>query len=240
MTKKEIIDEISKTVNFCMADGNTYLYAKCVSTVVQDDKKIPIGGGNFTVLLSTLATLEFLGTINAIIKGKSNDFWDVKETERLNKTQKRLKKMHKTEWIKNFVLRPFCNLPQTGTIKKSGISCLIDFLEETKGITGLNENEIKKIRTIRNKLAHEFTPKSISALGIGFMPGADFVSLILQYDKEDVFCLSSENRIGINSNALNRKLGKLLKYVVVKLDKLSGEKESEVINKIDRYLRDVK
>lgn len=235
---KEIIDYISTIVDFCIADGNTYLYAKCVPTVREDNKKLSIGGGNFTVLLSTLATLEFLGTINSIIEGGPDDFWSDKEIKDLKEIKKELREKYKSkkEPIKNFALRPFNNIPAAETLKRSGGSCLIDFIKETKDIVKVNDDEIDKIRIIRNKLAHEFTPKIKAALGIGLCPGSDFVSMALLHDESDVFCLSSEGSIGIDSNALNRKLKKLSKYVIEKLDTIP-EKEGTV-NRINRYIRE--
>lgn len=238
MTKEKIIDYISTIVDFCIADGNTYLYAKCVPTVREDSKKLSIGGGNFTVLLSTLATLEFLGTINSIINGKPDDFWSEKEIKYLEEIKKELREKYKSKKdpIKNFVLRPFNNIPAAETLKKGGGSCLINFLIETKEITGINQNEIAEIRKIRNKLVHEFTPKIRAALGVGFCPGSDFVSMALLHDERDVFCLSSEGSIGIDSNALNRKLKKLSKYVIEKFDKIP-EKE-KAMNGISRYIKE--
>lgn len=235
MKKKNIIDHISTITNFCVADGNTYLYAKCVSTVLEDNKKLPIGGGNFTVLLATLATLEFLGTINAITKGSSGEFWNIEEIGVLESTKEELNNKYKDKsWLKDFVLRPFNQLPEVGSLKKSGIGCLIDFLKETKALTGLNDGQISEIRTIRNKLAHEFTPKTKAALGIDFVPGSDFLALALIHEQKDVYCLSTDNQIGINSNSLNRKLVKLLKYVIEKLTPIS--EESTAMQKISLYL----
>lgn len=230
MSKQQIIRSISETVRFCIADGNTYLYAKCVPTVREDDKKMPIGGGNFTILLSTLATIEFLGTIDAILEGESGDFWSAEEVRQLKEAKKQLKKAC-TACEKYF---SSIRLPKSGELKKGSGECLQVFLAATQHITGITDDLIEEIRRIRNKLAHEFTPKIRSALGIDFVPSTDFVSLVLLYDQRDVACMSSDNEIGIDSNALNRKLEKLLGYVTVKLNKTSEESDS--IKKIGEYI----
>ena len=105
-------------------------------------------------------------------------------------------------------------------------------MQKTKDITGLKKGEIKKLITIRNKLAHEFTPKIIPAASIPFSPGADFQILIRNYKLQDVYCLTNQNTIGIDSNALNHKLYYLLKYAIEKFDGLSDGK----IEKIRKYL----
>ncbi len=233
MSKQQIIRSISETVRFCIADGNTYLYAKCVPTVREDDKKMSIGGGNFTILLSTLATIEFLGTIDAILEGKSGDFWSAGEVQQLEKAKEKAKEQLKACTACEKYFSSF-RLPRSGELEKRSGKCLQDFLRDTKHITGITDDLIKKISRIRNKLAHEFTPKIRGALGIDFVPGTDFVSLVLLYDQRDVACMSSNNEIGIDSNALNRKLEKLLGYITVKLNKTSEESDS--IKKIGEYI----
>lgn len=226
---KEIIDYISTIVDFCIADGNTYLYAKCVPTVREDNKKLPIGGGNFTVLLSTLATLEFLATIDAILKAKEEDFYSKEEIKEIEQKKDKFD----DELLKNLFLTP-----KTGRLKKGSGKIIREFIENTANLTGINKKDAGKIQTIRNKLAHEFTPKIRAALGVDFCPGSDFVSMALLHDERDVFCLSSEGSIGIDSNALNRKLKKLSKYVIEKLDTIP--EKAEAVNRINRYIRETK
>jgi len=227
MNKKEIIDYISMIINFCIADGNTYLYAKCVPTVEQDNKKIPIGGGNFTVLLSTLATLEFLATIEVIINAGADDFYSNDDIEKISNEKKKC-----DDSIKKLIIVPKADSLKTGSGKR-----LREFLESTTNITGINKKDAGKIQSIRNKLAHEYTPKIISAAGLPFMPGIDFVNLTLQYRSRDVFCLTTENAIGIDSNALNHKLHGLLKYVIEKLESLNDESK---IKKLSQYITNQK
>lgn len=230
MTKDEIIRYVATIVNFCVADGNTYLYAKCSPTIEQDSKKVLIGGGNFTVLLSTLATIEFLATIDVIIKSKKEDFYTDGEINKINKKKKEL--------LGDALLERCFLVPKKGALKNNSGKNLRELIENTSCLTGISKKEAGKIQAIRNKLVHEFTPKIVSAAGIKNVPGADFVNLILNYKNTDVYCLASNHTIGLNSNALNHKLPVLLKYTIEKINDL--DVNSEVLKKLADYIENTK
>lgn len=221
-------------VNFCIADANTFLYAKCTLTIKQDSEKIPIGGGNFTVLLSTLAVLEFLGTVDAIIDSNNDNFYSENEISKLEQLKKETLKKYADNFLQEYLNKVFGSFPKNGQIKIVSGKLLRNFLEKTNKITGVNKSEAGKLQSIRNKLAHEFTPKIISAAAIGPIPGADFINLILQYKNRDVFCLTKENTIGIDSNALNHKLNVLLKYILEKLEDCSKDRIEKISNYIEK------
>ncbi|GEM_PF-1685943 len=213
MTKEEIIKYISETVNYCIADGNTYLYAKCVPTFTEDNEKITIGGGNFTVLLSTLSCIEFLATINAILQAKEGEFYTADEIKH-------------TREVKNSLED---SVKKLGGLRKGTGEILRSFLEETSKLTGIDKKGAGDLQTVRNKLAHEFTPKIIPAAGIAPTPGADFVKIISGYKEKSVFCSTSKGA-GIDSNALNHKLSALLQYVTEGI---------EVLKPTDKKLKNI-
>lgn len=187
MSKEKTINYIKTIVNFCINDGNTYLYAKCTPTAKKDKEKFSLGGGNFTILLSTLATIEFLGQIDAIIDGKTK-----KERNSLGKTFK-------------------------------------NFIENTEKIIGIDKKDGERIWKIRNKLAHEFTPKIAAAIGMPFGVETDFENLFLNYHKFPIFDGHSDR---INSNVLNQRLKFLLEYILKKIDNCDDVK----IKKIEKYI----
>ena len=232
MKKQEILNKIAETVRFSIADSNTYLYVKCIPGA----EKADIGGGNFTVLLATLVCIEFLGTINAILDGDSTAFWSQDEIDEINTAKKKIKIISKKESVRNFLLAPFNRVPEEGNLIKGTRGCIGRFLKETKALTGLRKENIEKLCEVRNKLAHEFTPKIIPAAGIPFSPKADFQTLIRAYRRQDVFCLTTTGEIGIDSNALNQKLHYLLQYVIEKFEKADKEK----LKKIETYLKEIK
>ncbi|MCD6194726.1 hypothetical protein J7K05_00765 [bacterium] len=234
--KNKVSKKIAKIVSYSIADSNTFLYTKCVSTIEKDSREIPIGGGNFTVLLSTLATIEFLGTVNAIVESKEKDFWSKKEIKELEEAKIKITKLYRSrskKWITDFLLRPFGQMPKEGELKVGTHKKIKKLLKATKRLTNLNDEEIEKLLRVRNSLVHEFTPKNIPAAGLPFMPKADFRSIVLFYQSRDVFALTRKNEIGIDSNALSHKLHYLLKYILEKIDKLDDKK----IQRIEKYLK---
>ena len=231
MNKQNIIDYVSTIVNFCVADGNTYLYAKCSLTFEQDARKVAIGGGNFTILLSTLASLEFLATIEFILSSSVSEFYTVDEIDEIKADMQE-------KFAENTLLKKLFHLPKEGDLKNGTGKVLRLFLEKTSTLTGINKEYAGKLQAIRNKLAHEFTPKTIAAAAIPPIPGADFVNIILKYQLLPVFTLTSQNAIGIDSNALNHKLKPLLQYIIEKIDALK-ETDGEII-RINKYIQNTK
>lgn len=229
MNKEDIIDYISTIVNSCIADGNTYLYAKCSPTIEEDSQKVPIGGGNFTVLLSTVATLEFLATIDALIDAKDRDFYSEEEIKKIKKKKEELEK--------NTLFKNLFRVPKEGDLKKGSGTIIREFIIKTSNLTGIDRKEAGKIQAIRNKLAHEFTPKIVPALGIPNAPGEDFVNLVSQYHNRPIFTLAEDNTIGIDSNALNHKLEVLLVYVIEKINRLS-ENDNKLL-KVKNYIQKI-
>jgi hypothetical protein len=231
MNKKEIINYIEEIVGFCIADANTYLYVKCVSSVNKDRKKIDIGGGNFTILLSTLATLEFLGVINVVISGKDEDFFTKEDVEKIENFKKEFEEKYKND---KFIKGVVKNTPEIGDLKDGSGKLLREFLEDEEvfEITGINKKDCGKLQCIRNKLAHEFTPKIIPALSVDFCPGHDFEKLISEQEEESVF---SNNEI--NVNALNARLKKLLIYIVGKLERIE---DKSALDKLSRYIENIR
>lgn len=238
MDKKEINDYILTIVNFAIADANTYLYAKCVPTFNEDMKKSSLGGGNFTILLSTLATIEFLGTIYIYLENKSESFYSNNEIQKIKEAKSKIKVLYENNnFIQDFLLRPFNPEPMPGAIKVGSGKIIRQFLNKIRIKCGLNKKQVDKLVDVRNKLAHEFTPKIVPAVALPPMPGNNWVQLIANYKTRPIFIDKEDFGEVIDVNALNHKLYYFLEYVI---EKFSENSDEEIIERISKYITIIK
>lgn len=218
--KKRIIDELSQRINFCINDCNTYLLIK----ILPQGKKYAdlgfVGGGNFAVLLASIVCIDLLSYVNFVLKAKQEDLWSQEEISKLELEKKKL-----SGNIKKMIRIPKANEPKN-TIKDRFMS----FLTDTSDAHKMNKDKIEKLADLRNKLAHVFSPKFIPAAGINFIGEGDFISLLNAYKCRPVFALSTNNKLAIDSNALNLKLEDLLNYLIRKIQSAPSQKLDIVNN----------
>ncbi|MDO8513097.1 MAG: hypothetical protein Q7S37_01200 [bacterium] len=218
MNKNDIVNEITTRVDFAIADSNTYLYAKCQPTLEADMNQVSIGGGNFNILLASVSVLDLLAQVNALVDGTEADFWQAKELLQIKEERKKITKK----------FQRYFNVPKIGDFKNTGKERFLKLLSQTASLTGLTTEQAKEIYEIRNKIVHCFSPKIRPAAALPIMPGRDFASLIKSYISIPVFCQTTDNRTGIDSNALSHKLGVISLYVIRKIEKSTDDKISQI------------
>lgn len=221
---REITNIISERVKFCVNDCNTFLFAKTNIEAKNYAESSLIGGGNFIVLLASFACLDLLSYINSILDASNKELWNKDEITELGKEKSKLSA--------NF--KKIIRLPKENELKNNFSDRLKTFLFQTVNIHNMGIVQIEKLVKIRNKLAHVFNPKYIPIASIPFYGKGDFVSLLVAYKTRPIFALTSDNILGVDSNALTLKLPLLLVYLVEKIENASAEKLEIII----RWLKD--
>jgi hypothetical protein len=203
MDKQNLIDEINTRISFCIGDANTFIWAKSQADF---NKLTDVGGGNYSVLLTSFSVLDFLSYMNGFL----NDLPLVDDSDiQLFNT---IKQAMKTQGIDTKYLQ---SAPKKGELKLNGRDLVEALLLETASLTGIKKDNIDILWQTRHKLTHEYNPKFIPAGSISL--GQNYEDMKKALKNRPIIDKSTDGIDCINVHALNYKLAEVASSIINKI-----------------------
>lgn len=164
--KSRLKEQIRMRIEYAQMDTRTYLWAKTNSSF--NPYSTPAkGGGNFVIGLTSLVLFEYLAVTYSALSGSDHFYKDIDINN--------WKATKKSENLRNNVLEKLnCQKPRLHSVKNAA-TCVQSFHTELKNKNIVNlglpdaHNESHEVwNSLRNGLAHVFSPKAGAGAGIHF------------------------------------------------------------------------